>query len=630
MIIRVCCVNFYSPAKKLSKISKMEKSINLAPKLVILIVTIIILFNYKYKLQFSNQKSPFHNSQSAAGTFLPSAPPSFTKNSPPPPNCFDWFCRYNLVNRKLHRHIFLFSPTNSLNLNSIQFIMPHSPKNRAKRQKISNLIDQVNSFTDQITTSNANSSQIYTPINMLDNKPNSNLNDQVNSITDLNSFPTTTITTNNSATLTTINSHQHTNEITIPPLSQNSNLSDQVNSITDLISFPTTTIRRKKKKKKNEILAKNANVTKTTTTTITPNVPATSTNTSHQHTNEINIPPINHPISASNMETTTNIQPIPETIVSFPNNSLTNSNPINQTISNNDHISSPTTTTTPNTPDLNLTTHNNHQTTNPANMQPTNHTLQAPNKETNYLQTTPTTTPSINNTSPPLQTNNSTTALPENFTTTANSPTTANSCASPQETIPNAQLNSTSTVPAEPESAAPVIMAYDYSTQLQTVISAATANADISQPADQINAPCDLMPTAPAPTSPPCSNWITPASQPSSTDEDTETHLCHTNSTNSNTTRATTMPDPQRKRARTHRMCKWNQADPRSSSSRHPSTQTSPCHQLPSPDPPQDRQSAPGTLPTLDFLLAHRGLLAPLLAPPTSTDVPNRTSHPNT
>ena len=134
---------------------------------MILIVTIIILFNYKYKLQFSNQKSPSHNSQSAAGTSSTSAPPSFTKNSPPPPNCCDWFCRYNLVNRKLYRHIILFSPTNSLNLNYCQFTMPHSPKNRAKRRKISHLIDQANSFTDQITTSNININQLSNPTNML-------------------------------------------------------------------------------------------------------------------------------------------------------------------------------------------------------------------------------------------------------------------------------------------------------------------------------------------------------------------------------------------------------------------------------------------------------------------------------
>ena len=134
----------------------MEKYIILAPKLVILIVTIIILFNNKYDLQFSNQKSPSHNSQSAAGTFLTSVPPSCTKISPPPPNCFDWFCRYNLLNRKLYRHIILFSPTNTPNLNYCQFNMPHSPKNRAKRQKISNLIDQKNFLTDQILTSNTN------------------------------------------------------------------------------------------------------------------------------------------------------------------------------------------------------------------------------------------------------------------------------------------------------------------------------------------------------------------------------------------------------------------------------------------------------------------------------------------
>ena len=141
-------MSFYSPAKKLSKISKMEKSIILAPNLVILIVTKIILFNTKYDLQFSNQKSPSHNSQSTAGTFLTSVPPSCTNISPPPPKYFDWFCRYNFLNRKLYRHIILFSPTSIPNLNSCHFNMPHSPKNRAKRQKISNQLEQGNSLTD--------------------------------------------------------------------------------------------------------------------------------------------------------------------------------------------------------------------------------------------------------------------------------------------------------------------------------------------------------------------------------------------------------------------------------------------------------------------------------------------------
>ena len=127
---------FYSPAKKLSKISKMEKSINLTPKLVILIVTIIIIFNHKYDLKFSNQKSPSHNSQSTAGTFLTSAPPSCTKISPPPPNWFDWFCRYNLLNRKLYRHIILFSPTNTPNLNYCHLTCHIRPKSREKAKNL--------------------------------------------------------------------------------------------------------------------------------------------------------------------------------------------------------------------------------------------------------------------------------------------------------------------------------------------------------------------------------------------------------------------------------------------------------------------------------------------------------------
>ena len=129
-------LSFYSPAKKFPKISKMEKSIISAPNLLILLTTVIILFNGKYDLQFSNRKLPSHISQTAAGTFLTSVLPSCTKVSPPPPNCFDWICRYNFLNRKLYRHIILFSPTNTPNLNSCHFNMPHSSKNKEKRRKV--------------------------------------------------------------------------------------------------------------------------------------------------------------------------------------------------------------------------------------------------------------------------------------------------------------------------------------------------------------------------------------------------------------------------------------------------------------------------------------------------------------
>ena len=170
-------------------------------------------------------------------------------------------------------------------------------------------------------------------------------------------------------------------------------------------------------------------------------------------------------------------------------------------------------------------------------------------------------------------------------------------------------------------------------TQVQTVTSANTVNKDPSQLADQITAPCDLSLKAPAPTSPQYSNWVTStdpnanqltiASQSLQTSEDAATIRHHLSSTNSTQERATTSPSPQRKRKRTHRMCKWTQADPRTSSSHRSSNQTSPCHQLPNQNPPQGWQSAPGTLPNLDFLLAHRGLLAPLLATPMSTNVPS-------
>ena len=123
---------FYSPAKKISKISKMEKSIIFASFLLILSITTTILLNCNYALHFSNQKLPSHISQTAAGTFLTSVPPSSAENSPPPPKTFDWFCRHNYQNKKLYPHIILFSPTSQINLKSLQITMPHSPSTSPK------------------------------------------------------------------------------------------------------------------------------------------------------------------------------------------------------------------------------------------------------------------------------------------------------------------------------------------------------------------------------------------------------------------------------------------------------------------------------------------------------------------
>ena len=126
----------------------MEKSVIFASFLLILSITTTILLNCNYGLHFSNQKSPLHISQTAAGTFLTIAPPSSAENSPPPPKFFDWFCCHNFQTRKLYYHIILFSATIPLNLNFCQFNIPHSPKNRAKRCKLPTTLIRI--FSNQL------------------------------------------------------------------------------------------------------------------------------------------------------------------------------------------------------------------------------------------------------------------------------------------------------------------------------------------------------------------------------------------------------------------------------------------------------------------------------------------------
>jgi len=116
-------VEFLFPRQNFYKISKMEKSIIYASFLLIFSITTTILLSCNYGKHFSNQKSPSHISQTAAGTFLTSAPPSSAGISPPPPKTFDWFCRHNYQNKKLYHHIILFSPTSQVNLNSLQNVL---------------------------------------------------------------------------------------------------------------------------------------------------------------------------------------------------------------------------------------------------------------------------------------------------------------------------------------------------------------------------------------------------------------------------------------------------------------------------------------------------------------------------
>ena len=308
--------------------------------------------------------------------------------------------------------------------------MPHSPKNRAKRQKISNLIDQENFLTDQIITSNTNIisitnlttnsaiiiNQLSNPTNMPGNQhiqaSNSNQIDQAIFLSDHIPLLTTTTTSSITATnLATTNSHQITNETNMHPINHflrasnmeptivqttletpanlnntsslpNSNQIDQAISITDHISLPTTTT--------------------------TSNISATNltTTNSHQLTNEINMQPFSH-LQASNMEPTI-VQPTLEILVNLNNNSsLPNSNQIDQAISITDHISLLTTTTTPNISATNPATNNSHQLTNTTNMQPINHFLQVSNRELAHFQMNFETTANINNTSSSLHTNNS-------------------------------------------------------------------------------------------------------------------------------------------------------------------------------------------------------------------------------
>jgi hypothetical protein len=348
--------------------------------------------------------------------------------------------------------------------------MPHSPKKRAKRQKISNQLDQENSLTDQIPTSNTtimsitnatnsatiNLNQLSNPTNMPGNQhiqaSSSNQIDQEISLTDQIPLLTTNTTSSITATnLATINSNQTSNETNMPK-NQPTQTSD-LNLIGNVDSHSTISI----------------------------NPTATTNNNSPPH-------PTNF-IQISDQEPTIVQQSL-------------------DTPPNTNNASSPTNfTNTPSSTSIPTTTSNNYQS------QPTNQFLQASNMEPTIVQTPLEIPANINNTSSSPNTNNSPPTLPETTIITAKSPTTTNSCATPQETILSAQPNPNSTVPAEPESAASANMAIDNSnhaiTQVQTVISANTVNEDSSQSAGQINAPCDLTLTAPAPTSPQCSNWVT-------------------------------------------------------------------------------------------------------------------------
>ena len=97
------------PRQKITKISKMEKSIIFASFLLILSITTTFLKNCNYDTQFPNQKLTCKISQTTAGIFSTRAPPSFAKNSPPPQQIFDWFCQHKYKPKKLYSHNFIFS-----------------------------------------------------------------------------------------------------------------------------------------------------------------------------------------------------------------------------------------------------------------------------------------------------------------------------------------------------------------------------------------------------------------------------------------------------------------------------------------------------------------------------------------
>ena len=126
----------------------MEKSIIFASFLLFLSITTTFPKNCIYDTQISNRKLTCKTLQTSAGTFSTRAPPSFAKNSHPPQQFFDWFCRHKYKSKKLYSHIILFSPTISINLKYSLKSMPHSPANRAKRQRLSHQVNQVISPTD--------------------------------------------------------------------------------------------------------------------------------------------------------------------------------------------------------------------------------------------------------------------------------------------------------------------------------------------------------------------------------------------------------------------------------------------------------------------------------------------------
>ena len=126
----------------------MEKSIIFASFLLFLSITTTFLLNCNYETQFSKQKLTCKPLLTSAGTFSTRAPPSFAKNSHPPQQFFDWFCRHKYKSKKLYSHIILFSPTISINLKYSLKSMPHSPANRAKRYRLSHQVNQAISPTD--------------------------------------------------------------------------------------------------------------------------------------------------------------------------------------------------------------------------------------------------------------------------------------------------------------------------------------------------------------------------------------------------------------------------------------------------------------------------------------------------
>ena len=141
--IQTLLAQFLFPRQNISKISKMEKSIIFASFLLFLSITTTFPKNCIYDTQISDRKLTCKTLLTAAGTFPTRAPPSFAKNSPPPQQFFDWFCRHKYKSKKLYSHIILFSPTISINLKYSLKSMPHSPANRAKRQRLSHQVNQV-------------------------------------------------------------------------------------------------------------------------------------------------------------------------------------------------------------------------------------------------------------------------------------------------------------------------------------------------------------------------------------------------------------------------------------------------------------------------------------------------------